>query len=56
MKPTSRPPASRLGIATDMPAETYEHRTKPARNRVRAKAIKPGSTKPRAHRVGRSKK
>jgi hypothetical protein len=56
MSKSVRPPASRLGLAADMPAVTYDHRTKPVRHRVKAKAVKPGSARPRAHRVGRSKR
>lgn len=49
-----RPAASRMGLAADV--LTYEQRTKPERNRVKLKPAKPESTKPRAHRVGRSKR
>lgn len=55
-KSYSRPAASKMGLAADMPSATYEQRTKPVRNRVKLKPIKPESTKPRAHRVGRSKR
>lgn len=51
-----RRPATRLGLGSHVPAEAYEQRTKPARNRVRAEPAKVKTSKPRAHRVGRSKR
>lgn len=53
-------PTTRLGLASDMRAPTYEQRpggsTKPARNRTRVEPAKVKSSKPAAHQVGRSPK
>lgn len=52
-------PNTRLGLASDMPAKSYEQRpgpTKPARNRVRVEPAKVKTAKPAAHQVARTKK
>lgn len=57
-KQYSRPRSGAVpgALASHMPAPSYEHRTKPVRNRPKVAAVKPTSTKPRANQVGRTKR
>jgi hypothetical protein len=52
----SRPGASKLGLAADVPSDSYEQRRAKVRNRVKLKPLKVESPKPPPHRVGRSKR
>lgn len=50
-------PATRLGLASNVPEDRYEQRpAKPARNRVQLKPPKVKSSKPAANQVARIKR